>query len=271
MSVLKSGTIYKDEEWSGNIVITDDIVIPKKVQILVKPDTKIKFLKKSKNILFNKKIKLNYLIKKFNLSQEQYKNKISISVYGSFIVEGTKEQPVTIGNDGWDGIIYAANDSQVKFINTEIRYGFGIICDVNSKLPIIDSCILEQCCLAIVSFSKIIIKNSRINFNEIGIICYNKSLICNNTIVDNFSNGIFVFSAYGYCNKNYVSLNGIGIEASNSQNFYIYQNKVYININGIILKKSNNIHIDGFIAYNINSNIVIKHFCFDVYIESKIF
>ena len=142
MSVLKSGIIYKDEEWSGNIIITDDVVIPKNVKILIKPDTKIKFLKKSQNILFNKKIKLNYLIKKFNLPKEQYENKISINIYGSFLSIGTKEQPIFIGNDGWDGVIYATKGSQLKLKNTEVRYGFGIICDVNSKFPIIDSCIL---------------------------------------------------------------------------------------------------------------------------------
>ena len=106
---IKSGIILDDENWTGNILISDDIIIPKGVSVVVTPNTSIKFQKKSKNRLFNKNYKLNYLFKNFNLCAEQYINRISIIVYGSFIVIGNKNENINIGNCGWNGVIYSAN------------------------------------------------------------------------------------------------------------------------------------------------------------------
>ena len=156
--ILKSGTISNDEIWNGNIVIEDDIIISKGVTVTVTSNTTIKFKKKSKSKLFDRKYKLNYLIKKFNLCRETYVNKIAVIVYGTLIINGDKDGIINIGNDGWNGIIYAAPKSNLKIKYAKIRYGFGIICDVNAKTTVIDSCVIEQCCLGVVGFSKLLIK-----------------------------------------------------------------------------------------------------------------
>ena len=93
---IKSGIILKDETWQGNILISDDIIIPKGVSVVVEPNTNIIFKKQSRNKLFNKKYKLNYLLNKFNLSKESYTDKISISVYGSFFAIGNKKENINI-------------------------------------------------------------------------------------------------------------------------------------------------------------------------------
>ena len=75
---IKSGIILENEVWTGNILVADDVIIPKGVNVVVKPNTNIKFQKKSKNKLFNKNYKLDYLFEKFNLYSKTYADKISI-------------------------------------------------------------------------------------------------------------------------------------------------------------------------------------------------
>ena len=94
--VVKSGIITSNEEWKGNVLISDDLLIPSGVRILIKPNTKVVFLQKSKNKLFNKYLKINYLIEKYNLNREQYRDKISIVVYGTIICEGRKQNLINI-------------------------------------------------------------------------------------------------------------------------------------------------------------------------------
>ena len=54
--VVKSGIITSNEEWKGNVLISDDLLIPSGVRILIKPNTKVVFLQKSKNKLSYRKI-----------------------------------------------------------------------------------------------------------------------------------------------------------------------------------------------------------------------
>ena len=105
-----------------------------------------------------------------------------------------------------------------------IRYGFGIFCDTNSKTTFIDTCIIEQCCLGIVAFSKILVRKSRINYNEIGIVCFNRFIICKNKIVDNFYCGIKIISKKGFFSKNITALNNVGTNLDESSNIKLYYN-----------------------------------------------
>ena len=261
--IIKSGIIKNNEEWKGNIVVADDIVIPRGVSVVVHPNTRIKFKKKSQNKLFKKNYKLNYLIKKFNLHKDQYVDKIAIVVYGSLIINGKKEDIVDIGNDGWNGIIYAASKSKLIIKYTKIRYGFGIICGVNSQTAMIDSCIIEQCCLGIVAFSKILIKNSRINYNEIGVVCFKRFIIYKSKIVDNFYSGVKIISQKGFFSKNVTALNNVGTDVHESNNIKLYYNHYEFNNVGILIDKSHNIFINGFLSNNF-INIFVCNYSYDI-------
>ena len=79
-----------------------------------------------------------------------------------------------------------------NFKYTDIRYGFGIVLDNNSKLSKIKNCLIEQCCIGIASFSKIIIKNNDIRYNDIGVILFDKGLVLSSNINDNLLYGIIL-------------------------------------------------------------------------------
>ena len=254
----KSGIILQDEYWNGNILITDDVLIPKNVKVIVAPNTNIKFLNQSKNKLFNKKYKLNYLIKNFNLPSNKYDDKISIIVQGSFIFDGLPEEFINVGNCLWNGIIYVAQGATLRLKYTKVRYSFAIICDINSKITKVDDCIIEQCCVGIVGFSKIIIKNSRINFNDVGIICYRKSFLFENKIVDNFLTGLVIKSSKVYGVNNGLLLNNVGINISKSTDIKLNNNVVNNNNVGTIVSKSNKIFINN-INYNNFTTISVKN------------
>ncbi len=261
--IVKSGIITNNEEWKGNIIVTDDIIIPQNVSVVVHPNTRIKFKKKSQNKLFNKNYKINYLIKKFNLPKEQYIDKISIIVYGKFIVNGKKDEKVDIGNDGWDGTITVSPKAVLSMRYARVRYGFGIFCDTNSKTTFIDECIIEQCCLGIVAFSKILIRKSRINYNEIGIVCFKRFIIYENIIVDNFYSGTKIISQKGIFSKNMTSLNNIGTDVYESGNIKLYYNHYEFNNVGILVDKSHSVFINGFLANNF-VNIFVCNYSYDI-------
>ena len=48
--VVKSGIITSNEEWKGNVLISDDLLIPSGVRILIKPNTKDKKCFMLKNV-----------------------------------------------------------------------------------------------------------------------------------------------------------------------------------------------------------------------------
>ncbi len=175
--VLKSGIISKDEEWFGNIVIKNNLIIPKGVDVFVLPGTIIKFISDGNKVESLIEKKLSIICDSFSVDRNKYICRSSIVVYGNLYISGTENNRVFVGNYNWNGFIFVAGSGQIKFEYADIKYGFGIIFDNGARLSKISNCLIEQCCVGVTSFSKLIIKNSDVRYNSIGVVLFNKSIL----------------------------------------------------------------------------------------------
>ena len=244
-SILKSGVILKDEKWFGNIIIKNNLIIPENVTVIILPGTKIKFI--SQKIEDNSFIeeKLRFLSNNYSIEYNKHIGKSSIIVYGNLSILGEKNNRVSIGNCGWNGFIFVSSCGKINFKYTDIRYGFGIVLDNNSKLSKINNCLIEQCCIGIASFSKIIIKNNDIRYNNIGVILFDKGLVLSSNINDNLLYGIILQTNKSYVLNNVISLNSTAVFVFNSFDIKVIDNDINNNICGVIIRKSENIVINN--------------------------
>ncbi len=73
-NTTRSGTLTRNETWSGTITVTDSVYVPKKITLTIKPGTTVKF-----------KANRNY----------QKPNKLRIDIDGRLLAEGTPKKMIT--------------------------------------------------------------------------------------------------------------------------------------------------------------------------------
>ncbi|MBT3408749.1 right-handed parallel beta-helix repeat-containing protein [Candidatus Woesearchaeota archaeon] len=242
------GKIYQNQTWSGNIIVTEDLIIPKSINVYIKPGTNVQFH-----------------------SYKGYKNnslKKSIIVYGTLIADGNQSDMIKFTSNS--EIQINGDWSQIKFENSNnnklnyviLEFGNNVINLINSSANISNSIIRWNNNDGIKSdFSNVIIKNnmiyqngndcihikeskfSLIENNEIrecatnGLnLEYSNIIINNNLIRNNFNSQILVNNISSNLSNN--SILGLNLNCKNSKLNLInnYFNNNITNCNKSILK-----------------------------------
>ncbi len=186
LATTTSGTLTQDETWTGEILITGDIVIPEGITLTVLPGTFIAFLGDgSDNDV--ETVVLN----------ELWRGKSNLIVRGDLIIQGEEDSRVFIGGLApdanrptpvwWGGIIFEGLNVGSLIEYAEIRYADVALVFTGSSLPRITNSIIADNDVGIMTFdfsSPRIIGNT-IGKNKLwGISCYDFSfpMISENSI-----------------------------------------------------------------------------------------
>jgi TonB family protein len=129
-----SGKLKSNETWRGNIFITGDVIVPKKMRLVILPGTNIKFTPK-----------------KDDRKSGVDKNLIELVIYGELIAEGTPNSQITFTSAAtdkrmgdWYGIIIQNKKSTTSITQAVIEYATDGIVISNSN-PKISSSVIQYC------------------------------------------------------------------------------------------------------------------------------
>jgi len=194
----KSGTLMRDEIWSGEIYIVDHVLVPNGITLVVEPGTVVK-------------------VKTYR----GYKNPegcLSICVEGTIIVNGTPNHPVRFTSDSsepingdWRGLVLVnSDDNMIRYAIVEFgKQGInGYMSDV-----IISNCIVrwnnwegiyfENQCRPTITRNRIY-ENG---YHGIALEQYNDANISYNTIRGNNEGGIVVLGSIAHLSNNVITDN----------------------------------------------------------------
>jgi parallel beta-helix repeat protein len=199
--VKKSGVIAKDETWSGNILIEDDVTVPEGVTLTIQPGAIVGFYTESKKM-------------------------IQFTVNGNLYAEGNEQRPIRFTsltlkyNPGdWAGIVFGKASLNSRLSFSIIQYhqqilvrsdslrmtnnvitngsGAGIICDSASPFIEDNEITMNEIGIKCVGNTSAEISNNLIRANTSGIVCEDGATpkITRNIISDNRQDGIINYSA----------------------------------------------------------------------------
>lgn len=168
--VSKSGELVVDETWSGNVIVQEDIIVPKGISLTIDKGTRVMFAKGRKLV-----------------------------VNGSLYAEGLIERPIRLTSNepepktgDWNGIILSESSLNTRIKYCIINFYTQILCKSDS-VQINDSVIAEASVAGIVcDGSAPVIEDNMITKNLIGIRCEKSASpnISYNAITANLTNGI---------------------------------------------------------------------------------
>lgn len=192
-----SSNITEDTEWSGSIIVENEISVSPGAKLTILPGTGVFF-----------------------------KNGAELNVYGRLIAEGTSSYPIvfTAASESpspgyWGGIRFDCAESS-RIVNCKIMYGeVGISCNYTSNL-VIENDTISHCICGIGFYysSPENISSNYITQNQRGIYGVESSpILTNNTITNCSDKGI-----YFYLNSSPVLYNNT-IEASDCGAYFYYQ------------------------------------------------
>ncbi|HIE27895.1 TPA: right-handed parallel beta-helix repeat-containing protein [Candidatus Poribacteria bacterium] len=198
----KSGVINEDENWSGNILIEDDITVPEGVTLTIQPGAIVGFYVESK------------------------KKMIQFTVNGTLYAEGNEQRPIRFTsltmkhNPGdWAGITFGKTSLNSSLSFNIIQYhqqilvrsdslritnniitngsGAGIICDSASPFIEDNEITKNEIGIKCVGNTSTEISRNLIRANTYGIVCEDGATpkITRNIISDNRQDGIISYSA----------------------------------------------------------------------------
>ena len=186
LAITTSGTLTKDEIWTGEILITGDVVIPEGITLTVLPGTFITFSSNGSDNDVETAV-LNDL----------WLGKSNLTVRGDLIIKGEKDSRVIIGGltldvnrpapVWWGGIIFEGLNVGSLIEYAEIRYADVALVFTGSSLAWVVNSIIADNDVGIMTFdfsSPRIIDNV-IERNKLrGISCYDSSFpkMSNNVI-----------------------------------------------------------------------------------------
>ena len=190
LAITTSGALIQDEIWTGEVLITGDVVIPEGITLTVLPGTFITFSGDgSDNDV--ETVVLN----------ELWLGKSNLLVKGDLRIQGEKDKKVIIGGNSfdldnptsvnwWGGIIFEGLNVGSLIEYAEIRYADVALVFTGSSLPWIINSIIADNDVGIMTFdfSSPRITENRIENNTLwAIACYGLSfpMISHNTIKGN--------------------------------------------------------------------------------------
>ncbi len=186
LAITTSGTLIQDEMWTGEILITGDVVIPEGITLTVLPGTFIIFSGDGSDNDVETAV-LN----------ELWLAKSNLIVRGDLIIQGKEDSRVVIGGltpdanrptpAWWGGIIFEGLNVGSLIEYAEIRYADVALVFTGSSLPRITNSIIADNDVGIMAFdfSSPRIIGNRIEKNTLwGISCYSFSfpMISENSI-----------------------------------------------------------------------------------------
>ncbi len=185
-----SGTIKKDANWSGTVILTGDVVIAGNVTLNIAPGTRI-FAKPRSD----------------DQKSGAREDRIELIILGTLIAKGKPEEQIVFSVDSpapimqdWYGIIFRANTSQslleyclieyayngiecsgssplIRFSTIRYNYLNGVLCEIRANPLIASSMLIENgmaglfCDLA----SRPLVENSIISRNRQGVVIFESS------------------------------------------------------------------------------------------------
>ncbi len=197
-----SGTISKNEIWSGEILVTDHITVQKGVTLTIEPGTKIKF--------------------KHYRGYKEPDKKLGLDIFGTLKAIGTPEQQIWFTSDAPDPINGdwrmlrfndASNESIIKYAIVEFaQQGINLWkSDIIISHSIVRWNNWEGIYLE--SYSKPIIEYNRIyqnGYNGIAMEQFNDAVVRFNTISESGTLGIHVDASKALIENNFVHDNKAG-------------------------------------------------------------
>ena len=222
LAITTSGTLAQDEIWTGKVLITGDVVIPKGITLTIQPGTLITFSGDgSDNDV--ETIVLNQL----------WLNKSNLIVRGDLIVQGKEGDRVVIGGLAvgvnnptpvrWGGIIFEGLNVASLIEYAEIRYADVALVFTGSSMPWV--------------------VNSIIANNDVGIMTFDYS---SPRIIDNMieRNTLWAISCYGFSfpmiSENYIRGGEVGIGCQDSSFPVIQYNELADNNIDILVQDRSN-------------------------------
>lgn len=177
LAITTSGTLTQDEMWTGEILITGDVVIPEGITLTVLPGTFITFSGDGSDNDVETAV-LN----------ELWLGKSNLIVRGDLIIQGKGDSRVVIGSSTpdanrptpawWGGIIFEGLNVGSLIEYAEIRYADVALVFTGSSLPWIVNSIIADNDVGIMTFdfSSPRIIGNRIENNTLwAIACYDSS------------------------------------------------------------------------------------------------
>ena len=183
-NTTRRGTVYEDEIWSGEILVTDDIIIQEGVALTIEPGTTIKF-------------------KHWRHGYTEPKDRIPMTIFGRLIVKGTAAHPIRFTSNAaqpehgdW-GSVVIRDKGEAIIDYSIIEYGMAPVSFLasNSKKLLLSNSILRWSTGANIFIghgSKAILENNRIygaGHNNIEIEGFGTEVVIRGNVIFNASNG----------------------------------------------------------------------------------
>ncbi|MHB9156035.1 MAG: right-handed parallel beta-helix repeat-containing protein, partial [Endomicrobiales bacterium] len=235
MSVMKSGTISRDEIWSGEILVTGDVVVAPKATLTLLPGTVVLFAARSSDNTLLKRMSLHQMSKiPWVSGRVDLRHKCCIIVRGTLKAAGENDAKISIGNEGWGGSIMLYRRRPHEIRNCRIAYGaFGVMAG-SDEAEITDSEFTDNT-FGIFCKSACRIKGNLVRGNTIGIAASNcEPVITGNEIAGNSDTGILASFSKLTITGNRVSGNDLGILQMNSTENRIEENELSGNRIGVV-------------------------------------
>ncbi|MBD3180814.1 hypothetical protein GF312_00880 [Candidatus Poribacteria bacterium] len=209
--VEKSGELTKDETWTGNIIVKDDILVPEDITLIITDGTTIKFEKDKK------------LLVDGNLYVEGQPNR-------AVIMTSAESEPEP---GDWGGILISDLSLDTRIEYCVIDFHTLIVCQSDSLR--LNRCIIGQASQVGLVFKACspTIEDNKITKNGIGILCDDSASpnINYNVITANLRDGIECKrSSFAKISHNLISNNlGNGISCYSGSSPEINQNNIMYN------------------------------------------
>jgi parallel beta-helix repeat protein len=206
-ATLKGGTIYDDETWSGEILVTDQIFVPPGVTVTLLPGTVVKF--------------------QHYRGYREPSKRLGMDIQGALIAEGTPQNRIWFTSDAPDPIngdwrmlrfVHANERSVLKY--TIVEYALQGI-NLWDSSPLISHSIvrwnnwegiyLESYCHPLIEYN-MIYQNG---YNGIAMEQFNNAVIRYNIISSSGTNGIHIDASTAVVEKNIVMenhANGLSVD-----------------------------------------------------------
>ena len=194
LAITTSGTLTQHETWTGEILITGDVVIPEGITLTVLPGTFITFSGDGSD---------NDVVTA--VLNELWLDKSNLIVRGDLIIQGKEDSRVIIGGPSfgldkptsanwWGGIIFEGLNVGSLIEYAEIRYADVALVFTGSSLPWIVNSIIANNDVGIMTFdiSSPRVTSNRIHNNTLwSISCYDYSFpMISHNIIENSEVGI---------------------------------------------------------------------------------